>query len=572
MKLRPYQQKLVDEINSYWSKGVKNVCAVLPTGGGKSLIVTDIVKANVKGGSCVIAHRQELVGQMSVHLARAGIMHNILASESVVRNIIKLHMLKVGKNFYDPQSKNCVAGVDTLNSRKDKPEVQRMCQLVTRWIIDECHHIAGGESKPNKWYRATKMFTNALGLGVTATPQRADGQGLGNCADGVFDVMVEGPNPRWLINQGFLTEYKIYAPPSKIDLSNVRVSQTTGDYNPNDLTTATMNSHLVQPDDKKSRVVGDIVSHYIKFANGKLGVTFCTDLKIAAEIASQYNKMNIKAEVISGKNSDTDRASILSRFEKREIMQLVTVDIISEGFDIPAIEVVSFARPTQSYGLYAQQFGRALRILEGKEYAIIIDHVDNVMRHGLPDAPRQWSLDRRVKRSSGPSDAEPLRVCTSVECLQPFPRVKKECPWCGHPVPPPSDRSGPESVDGDLFELDADTLAAMRGSVVNLDDPDEAIISYRRKLQHSHTPKQYELAHVKRFAEKLNTTIESQRGLRDMMAWYGGHWRAKGSDDGEIYRRFYLTFGIDWLSAMALESAGADKLAEQVAIKIGEML
>lgn len=519
--------------------------------------------------ACVIAHRQELVSQISLALARNGIYHRIIGPSKVIKMIVGIHMVELSRSFYDPQAKCAVAGVDTLIRRGDK--LAHWLPTVGLWVQDEAHHVL----KENKWGKAAAMFPNAKGLGVTATPTRTDGAGLGRHHDGLFDAMIEGPNMRDLINMGYLTDYKIYAPLNNIDKTQIRVSKTTGEFNPNDVVKAVDESTLVTG---KSRVVGDVVQFYLDKLRGKLSVVFIPSVKQADELERQFTAAGIKAKSLNGNTPDDERAAAIRQFAKRDVMVLINVALFDEGFDLPCLEVVQDAYPTTSYGRFAQRFGRMLRLAEGKSHGIYVDHACNIMadavtvNHGLPDAPRQWTLDRRVKRSSGPSDAEPLRVCTNVECLQPFPRVKKECPWCGHPVPPPSDRSGPDQVDGDLFELDPDTLAAMRGDIVDIDNPDDAITSYRAKLQRNHTPKKYELAHIKRFAEKLNTTIDSQRGLRDMMAWWGGHWRAKGSDDGEIYRRFYLTFGVDWLSAMALESVGADKLAEQVAVKIGEMV
>jgi DNA or RNA helicases of superfamily II len=198
------------------------------------------------------------------------------------------------------------------------------------------------------------------------------------------------------------------------------LSQATGDFNADQLRKAVHKSHIT----------GDVVAHYLKLAPGKLGVTFAVDVEAATEIAGAFRAAGVPAEVVSAKTPDALRAQILRRFKAREILQLVNVDLFGEGFDLPAIEVVSFARPTESFALYCQQFGRALRLMLSKEaaavhahltdeqrraaiaasekpVAIIIDHVNNVLRHGLPDARREWSLDRRERRSGKKSDAIP---------------------------------------------------------------------------------------------------------------------------------------------------------------------
>lgn len=567
-KLRQYQQELVDQTFVEWGNGHKNVLVVLPTGGGKTVVLSSIVHRQ-NAPSCVIAHRQELVSQISLALARNGIYHRVVAPTKVIRMIVSIHMVELGRSFYDPQGKCAVAGVDTLIRRGD--QLRSWLPTVSLWVQDEAHHVL----KENKWGKAASMFPNAKGLGVTATPCRTDGAGLGRHHDGLMDKMIVGPTMRDLINMGYLTDYKIYAPLNNIDRSQIRVSKATGDYNNNDVVKAVEESTLVTG---KTRVVGDVVQFYLDRLMGKLDVVFIPSIKQAEELERQFIAAGIPAKSLNGSTPDDERAAAIRKFANREYMVLINVALFDEGFDCPSIEVVQDAYPTTSYGRFAQRFGRMLRIKDGKEFGIYVDHACNIMadvttvNHGLPDAPREWSLDRRVKRNSGVNDGEPLRVCTNVTCLQPFPRVRKDCPYCGEPVPPPKDRSGPESVDGDLFELDPSVLAQLRGEVIELDKFDEHVTAYRAQLQAKHTPKIYELSHVKRFAQKLETNIESQRGLRDMMAWWAGHWRSAGATDDEIYRRFYLKFGCDWLSAMAMQSVEANTLAERVALNIGEIV
>jgi superfamily II DNA or RNA helicase len=381
------------------------------------------------------------------------------------------------------------------------------------------------------------MFPNAIGLGVTATPLRADGKGLGAHSDGIFTEMIVGPNMRELINMGFLTEYRIFAPAADIDLSDVNVT-ATGDYSKTKLKAAV----------KKSTITGDIVKHYLQHAKDKLGVTFATDVEAAVEISQAFNASGVRAEVVSAKTNDSARSAILERFRRREIVQLVNVDLFGEGFDLPAIEVVSMARPTQSYGLYVQQFGRALRLLDGKERAIIIDHVGNVIRHGLPDIGRDWTLDRREKRSSAKrDDVEDLKACQS--CTGVFERFRTTCPYCGH-KPEPVDRSGPEFVDGDLTELDGPTLARMRGEK---DVVDMSHDEFRQHLATKHVPPIGQLAQLKRHGEQQLAQVT----LRESIAWWAAWKRQDGIPDAESYRIFYLTFGIDVLTAQTLKTKEA---------------
>ena len=518
------------------------------------------------GASCTIAHRQELVSQISLAFARNGVRHRIIGPNKLIRIIVQLHMVEVGASFYEPNSRAAVAGVDTLVRRGG--ELANWLPTVTLWVQDEAHHVLA----ENKWGVAAKMFPNAKGLGVTATPCRADGAGLGRHHDGLMDAIVFGPDMRRLIGEGHLTDYRIFAPPSDVDLSHVAMSKATGDYNLNQMREAVGSSSLIVSDGK-ARIVGDIVSHYKRIAPGKLGVTFVPTVEQATEVARQFNESGVPAEVVSAKTPDDERAAIMRKFKNRKILQLVNVDLLGEGVDVPAIEVVSMARPTASYGLYIQQFGRGLRPSEGKTHALIIDHVGNVMRHGLPDAKREWSLDRREKRTSS-DDATPTRTCMNDECFSVFERFLKICPYCDTPVPTPTpaERTGPEHVDGDLHELDADTLSRMRGDVAKVDRPmDEAVAEYRADLMRRHTPTIGVMAHTKRFAAKLESQKEAVTALREIMAHWAGHYRAAGRDDSEIFRRFYLRYGVDWLSAQALEADAALKLGERVAMDIGSV-
>jgi len=450
LQLRDYQNDNKSGIYDAWNAGHRNVISVLPTGSGKTVIFGNIIDEH-QGASCAIAHRQELVGQISMSLARYGAYHKIIGPTKVIRNIIAEQHRELGQSFYDPNASHAVAGVDTLIRRTS--QLSHWMQQVTLTVVDEAHHVL----RKNKWGSAVDLFPNARLLGVTATPSRADGMGLGRHADGVFDHMIEGPSMRELIDRGYLTDYRIFAPPSDLDLTDVTISDKTGEYNSKKLKKAVQQSHLV----------GDVVEHYLRIAPGKQGVTFATDVETATEIAAKFNAAGVPAEVVSAKTPDAIRNEVIRRFRDGQLKQLVNVDLFGEGFDLPAIEVVSMARPTQSYGLYVQQFGRALRLMDGKLVAIIIDHAGNVIRHGLPDRERIWSLDARERRPKlkDPDDEIPLRYCPS--CTQPYERILVACPYCGH-HPVPVGRDKPEYVDGDLAEMSPELLAEMRGEIARI--------------------------------------------------------------------------------------------------------
>jgi superfamily II DNA or RNA helicase len=535
---RGYQQTLIDQTMSFWAQGGKNALAVLPTGGGKTFVFSRIASL-VNTAVCAMAHRGELVSQISTALAREGVRHRIIGPAALSRRCTSIHLDKFGRDFVQPNSRIAVAGVDTLINRSAQNDP--WFAQVGLWIGDEAHHFLRG----NKWGKAADMFPNARGLGVTATPIRADGKGLGSHADGVFDQMFVGPTMRELIDQGFLTEYRIFAPPSDIDLSNVGVA-ADGDYNKAQVAQAR----------KRSHITGDVVQHYLRIARGKRGVTFDVDIESATLTAKAFRDAGVPAEVVHGETPDAMRAEILRRFEAGEVLQLVNVDLFGEGFDLPAIEVVSFARPTMSFALYAQQFGRALRILAGKQWAIIIDHVGNCLKHGLPDGHRVWSLDRRERRSrSAPNDVIPTRTCVNLTpsgemCMGVYERTLLACPYCGH-APVPAGRSAPELVDGDLMELDPDTLRRMRGEIARVDGaplfPAGAGPEVRGAIARNHWERQ-----------------QAQAVLRRAIALWAGWHKLQGHGDQESYRRFYFRYGIDVASAQALNAADAGALATRI--------
>ena len=527
--LRPYQQRLDDEISEHWAAGHAVVMAVAPTGSGKTVLFSE--KLRKHQGACVaIAHRRELVSQMSLALARNGVRHRVIGPDKTVKTCQRLHIRKLGRHFVDPNARCAAASVDTLiNIDPANPWLGQ----VTLWIGDEGHHFL----KTNKWGRAVALFTNPAcrGLLVTATPTRADGKGLGADNDGLAHALVEAPGLRELIHMGYLTDYRIFTMPSDVDYGSVPVGPS-GEL---------VHAKLCRAVHASDTFVGDVVKSYLKHAPGKLGVTFAVDVESASEIAAAFRAAGVLAECVHAGTPDDLRADILARFERREVMQLVNVDLFGEGFDLPAIECVSLARKTESFSLFAQQCGRTLRPMEGKDHAIIIDHVGNVFRHAVMRVDpwlgrpvidlcyRNWSLDRKGSRGGQtPTNVIPVRYCLNPVCGKPFGRFRKCCPFCGEAIPEPAGRSAPEQVEGDLGELDPATLAELFARIggvqtaripTHLDGP--ARIAAQRNID------------AKR---------EAQAAVQNALAWYGGWLTARGiSDQGEQWREFWQTFGAD---------------------------
>jgi len=536
MDLRGYQHKLHDEIYEAWRAGYRNVLGVLPTGGGKTVTFAHIVREE-PGHSVVLAHRAELVAQMSLALAREKVRHRVIGPPSLARLCVNAHIAELAVSYINPNAKTAVGSVQSIATYKDTAWFDQ----IGLWVHDEAHHLL----RDGLFGRAVAKFKNAKGLGVTATPGRADGRGLGRHADGVFDVLVLGPTPRDLINQGYLSHYKIFAPPSTLDLTGVHLTPS-GDFSKPELKTAT----------QKSTVLGDTATHYAKHAFGQSGLTFADCIENAIDIAMRYKGIGVSAEVLTGKTPDSLRSDVINRFKACKLDQIVSVALIDEGFDCPGVMVVSDAAATQSFNRFAQRFGRGLRVMANKSHMTYFDHVGNTLRHGLPDAPRYWSLDRMTKRSKGSLNEVPLRTCTNPneECYQPYPRINKCCPHCGY-YPEPASRSSPEYVDGDLTELDEATLRKMRGEIDRINAP--AIVP--KNLDHI-----AQLGIRKRHWERQG----AHATLRNALAWWGGLMHSQGNNESTGFRIFNFKFGIDIGTAQTLPAREALELVDKINIEL----
>lgn len=562
MQERAYQAELEAKIYADW-RVVRHVLARLDTGGGKTFILSRIVGAH-NGASVTIAHRAELVAQLSQALARNGVRHNLIASDAVKRAIIAEHMAEFGRSFFDPGSRHAVASVDTLIRAKG---LTAWAAQVTLVVIDETHHLV----LDNKWHTALLLFTNPAVhvLGLTATPSRADGQGLGEGQDGIFHTMVQGPPMRWLIEQGYLTDYEVVCPESDMVLLEDDIG-AGGDWSAAKLRDAARASHIV----------GDVVAKYREFTAGGPAVTFCPDTETAADICAAYNAAGIRAHLLTGKTDGGVRRSTLRKLAAGEVEQLVVVDIVSEGFDLPALITGSMVRKTNSLALFMQQFGRLLRPMYAPGYdlntqagrlaaiaagpkprARLIDHVGNFLRHGPPDRDRPWSLNRRDKRAKQNTDSIPMRVCLNVACIKPYEAFLDACPYCGEERPAPEARTAPAMVDGVMRLLDAETIDKLRGAVA---ERDLSPMDYQAKLVASGCPQVGVLSNVKHHA----AAQAAQASLRQAMALWGGARRAQGRSDTEMQREFFMRFGTSVLEAQALGRADAEALT----LKIGEAL
>lgn len=358
---------------------------------------------------CILVHRQELQLQASRSLSAMGVAHGLIAPGH-------------NRTTHPVQ----VASVQTLIRRRERPRFDLI-------IIDEAHHAVAGT-----WRKILDLYPAAKVLGVTATPCRTDGAGL----DDVFDHMVVGPSTASLIDMGFLVRPVVYAPPTAVDLSGVR--KRGGDYDQRD---------VAERMDKPA-ITGDAVGHYRRLAPGKPAIAFCASVAHAQHVAEQFRQAGFIARSIDGSMADTDRKQAIADLGNGRLHVLTSCDIVSEGTDIPVVEAAILLRPTTSLSLYLQQVGRALRPAPGKDRALILDHVGNCLRHGLPDDPRDWTL-QGVERttSNARDDVPPVKQCE--RCYAVF-KPSPVCPACGH-VHQVKAREI-QQVEGELQEVDPEVI------------------------------------------------------------------------------------------------------------------
>jgi len=365
--LRPYQLECIDALQRSYARGHRAVILQLSTGGGKTVIVAAIARRArlAEHRVLILVHRRELIGQASDKLTRAGVNHGIIAAGCPAT----------------PQEAVQVASVQTLARRPDA------LVKVDLAVIDEANH-----ARANTWRSVLARYPNARLLGVTATPARLNGKGLGIEAGGFFDELVCGPSARDLIADGYLSPSRCYVPRRRVDLSDVK--SRAGDYDVSDLVTRV----------DRPEIVGDAVEQYRLHADHTPGIAYCCNVAHGESVAAAFQAAGYRAECVHGKLKDRDRDRLIAGLGTGEIELLTSCDLISEGLDVPNVGVVILLRPTKSTTLYLQQVGRGMRPASGKGALIVLDHAGNVITHGLPDEERQWSLlgaEKAKKRAQG---------------------------------------------------------------------------------------------------------------------------------------------------------------------------
>lgn len=396
--LRPYQSDMLERTAREF-RDVRRVLLQLPTGGGKTVLFSEAARATNER-VCIVAHRRELIRQA--------------------------HARTPGSAIYpsaDPQ-RITVGSIQTLSRRLDS--LPRFGLIV----LDEAHHAVAGQ-----YERLLASQPDARVLGVTATPERLDGRGLGT----VFERLICGPSVAQLTPL-YLKPARVYGPPVPLDLSHVRT--TAGEFNAADLEQVMA----------KPSLLGSATEHYERLAAGRPCLVFEVSVKLAQESAAAFRAEGWRFACVWGGMGDDARDAALADLAAGRLHGLTSCELISEGLDIPSVSCVILRRPTQSLGMFLQQVGRGLRPDGRWPDLVVLDHAGNVLRHGMPDQDRVWSLDATKRRGAGIAVAQ----CPSCYAMHP---PAPRCPSCGHSYEAAraeAERRDLERLEGELALLTAE--------------------------------------------------------------------------------------------------------------------
>lgn len=415
LQLRPYQHALTDESRAILRAGCRRLLLQLGTGGGKTVLMAHMLAIAASKGkrSWFIVHRKELLEQAVQTFVEAADIHTGI----------------VGAGY--PSDASAPVQVCSVGSLKRRMSALQPPDLL---VFDECHHIASAS-----WSAIAAAFPRAHHIGLTATPQRLDGKGLG----AYFDRLLLGPTVAELIAGGHLSPYRLFAP-GVFDTSALH--RVAGDYNKAEVATAM----------GASTVVGDAVATYQRSAEHGRALVFVWSLDASRQLADAFARAGIPAAHVDGETPADERKRAMAAFRAGDLRVLCNCELYGEGLDVPAVDAVFLLRPTASLGLYLQQCGRGLRMAPGKTAVRIFDHVGNWTSHGLPDEDRAWSLDGTPRKAREPT----LSARRCGHCFAVSPMGAVACVECKRPFPVKQRRV--TQVDGALVEAD---LTALRSRV-----------------------------------------------------------------------------------------------------------
>jgi DNA repair protein RadD len=431
IELFDYQKKLVDDFDDALASGFRRPLIVLPTGGGKTLVASHIIREWRRRykRNLFAAHRDELLLQCRDKLRKFDVDDAGLIKAGREKDSRPMSMVQIGS-------------IQTLYSRCLRDGATgELLEADIVWI-DEAHR-----GRAMTYQKLVAAFPNAVIAGLTATPVRGDGLGLGN----VFDCMLQGPTVAELIEQGYLCKLRIFAPAAPPNLKGVATAQ--GDYVISQLSER-MNTKLL---------IGDFILHWLRHAERRKTVVYACSVGHSVDIVNEMLESGIRAAHLDGSTPQDEREQILAQLASGEIEVVSNCNILTEGYDLPDMGCIGLCRPTKSLGLHLQMCGRGLRTAPGKENVIILDHAGNMLRHGRPDDDITWTLesDQRAINKKHQARLQQFPDNPWVECKQcGEQRMRGEaCPNCGYrPKPPPR---AVDVIDADLAEMGAAQRAAL---------------------------------------------------------------------------------------------------------------
>lgn len=409
--LRDYQETAVVQLREA-IKLYGSAVYVLSTGAGKTVVAGMIAqRVTAKGGQIMlVVHRKELVRQAIDTLQE--VMPDLqVGVEAPGWTSIPWAPLQVG----------------TIQSMVRRPHVASMRPTVV--IFDEAHH-----ARASTWEQVVAWWPKTPRIGLTATPERLDGKGLSTH----FGSMIEGPPMYELVKEGWLAPCRTLTIPININLEGIKPN-SAGEYKEGE-----MSGRLTD------RVIADAADAYLRYAAGKKAIFFGENRDHSRRVVARLNEMGVRAAHVDGDDLPNYRDSVMRSFKGSALEVVGNCDLISEGFDAPACEVVILGKRTKSITRFLQQAGRAMRPGEGKT-ALILDLAGICHDLGLPDDPREWTLeDGEVSKRKGGEAV--LRKCSECSTLHYGPR----CNYCGHQAALPEEI---EEASVELVEARSATAA-----------------------------------------------------------------------------------------------------------------
>jgi superfamily II DNA or RNA helicase len=378
-ELRGYQVTVLERIGAARRAGRRRVLVPAPTGSGKTImaarVAADAATANQR--VLFLVHRRELIHQASRKLCDVGLDHGIIAAGFPMR----------------PDSPVQVASISTLHRRAVRSSIMAMPEA-EMLLVDEAHHATA-----RSWNHIIESYPGATVLGLTATPCRADGRGLGT----VFECLVECPSIRELIKLGHLVPTRVFAP-TKPDLEGIRT--VAGDFDEDEL-----EQRLDRP-----MLVGDIVSHWHRLASRRCTVVFAVSRAHAVHLRDEFAHSGVVASYLDGDTPVQERDRVLDQLKNGVVDVVVNVGVLTEGWDQPEVQCIVLARPTKSFGLYRQIVGRGLRPAPGKDHLLVLDHAGATHMHQPVETDVIWTLSEKERAQPVPTTSGSTTRRTLIDC------------------------------------------------------------------------------------------------------------------------------------------------------------